>query len=153
RWCGEPAPAPARRPGTTLLAVVGAHLSGMALNPQVLALGGRLHSRVRSGPGHRLYRLPGDGVPRPALVPSVDGPAAGIAMELWELPHQGIGQLTELAPAPLSLGQVTLADGSSVLGFVGRRTDGAVDVTGSGGWRAYLRSASSSVRAGQTCGS
>src|SRR5207244_9750841 len=42
RWNGEPerlAPVP---PGSSLLAVCGAHLSGLPLNPQLRGLGGRL---------------------------------------------------------------------------------------------------------------
>jgi len=143
RWCGEDVTGIPRRPGTTLVAVAGAHLSGLALNPQLLALGGALHSRARSGPGHRLFHLPGEGVARPALVASGDGPVHGMALELWELPYAGVGQLADTIPAPLRLGRVRLADGTEVLGFVGdsSASQGARDVSDWGGWRAYLRGA------------
>lgn len=144
RWCGEQVRGVARRPGTTLLAVAGAHLSGLPLNPQMLRLGGTLQARVRSGPGQRLFRLSGDGVARPALVATGDGPAEGIALEVWELPHAGVGQLADTVPAPLRLGRVALSDGTDVLGFVGdgAALAGARDVTSWGGWRAYVRSLS-----------
>ncbi|MCU1693065.1 MAG: Allophanate hydrolase [Frankiales bacterium] len=140
RWCGEEVRGTPRRPGTTLVAVVGAHLSGLPLNRQLLDGGGRLHARARSAGGARLYRLPGAGVPRPAMV-MADGPSEGIALEVWELPHAGVGQLGDLVPAPLRLGRVPLSDGTDVLGFVGDAglLDGALDVTASGGWRAHLR--------------
>jgi len=45
-----------------------------------------------------------------------------------------------LASAPLAIGTVTLADGSSVKGFVAepRALTGAEDITALGGWRAYI---------------
>ena len=43
-------------------------------------------------------------------------------------------------PAPLSIGSVTLADGSVVQRFAceSHAAQGATDITGHGGWRAYL---------------
>lgn len=77
RWCGEASELPEPAPGRALLAVVGAHLSGLPLNPQLLALGGVLHRRTRTAGGYRLYALPGPGVPRPGLVRSAHGGPAG----------------------------------------------------------------------------
>jgi allophanate hydrolase len=76
------------------------------------------------------------GVPRPALVAG-DGPAEGFAVEVWELPAQGVGELAALVGPPLSLGQVRLADGTSALGFVGDATAlaGAEDLSHLDGWR------------------
>ncbi|MDI2132877.1 allophanate hydrolase [Yinghuangia seranimata] len=140
RWCGEPDVRPAPRPGRTLLAVAGAHLSGLPLNGQLVSLGGRLHRRARTGPGYRLYRLPTAGVPRPGLAATTDGPTSGIAVEVWDLPDQGVGALLGSIPPPLGLGTVALADGTCVTGFMtaegGLR--GAEDITQFGGWRAYL---------------
>lgn len=140
RWCGEPwVPSPPAT-GRTLVAVAGAHLSGLALNPQLVGLGGVLHRRARTAAGYRLYALPGPGVRRPGLVRAGDGPAGGIALEVWDLPHQGVGQLADLVPAPLGLGTVQLADGTGVLGFLAEAAGlpGAVDVSAAGGWRAHL---------------
>lgn len=141
RWCGEDVAPPAVGAGRTLLAVAGAHLSGLPLNHQLLGVGGRLHRRARTAAGHRLFHLPGAGVARPGLVATGDGPAAGIAVEVWDVPDQGVGALLGHIPAPLGLGRVTLADGTVVTGFV--TAEGGVreaeDVTGYGGWRAYLR--------------
>ena len=92
-WCGEPlalAPVP---PGWTLLAVAGAHLSGLPLNPQLVGLGGALRFRARTGTGYRLYRLNVPGVARPGLVHTGDGPADGIAVEVWQVPHHAVGVL------------------------------------------------------------
>jgi allophanate hydrolase len=143
RWCGEPVPELAARPGWTLLAVCGAHMSGLPLSAQLTGLGGTLHYRSRTAPGYRLFRLPGAGVARPGLMWTADGPAGGIALEVWELPQQSVGALLETVPAPLGLGRIVLADGSPVPGFVavspGAVRDGE-DISGHGGWRAYLSS-------------
>jgi allophanate hydrolase len=140
RWCGEEVTGPPVAPGRCLVAVVGAHLSGLPLNGDLLRLGGTLHSRGRTAGGYRLYRLPGRGVPRPGLVRTGDGPAHGVPVELWELSHDGVGALAASIPAPLGLGTVALGDGSAVLGFLaeGHGVRGATDITVAGGWRRYL---------------
>ncbi|HXR69392.1 allophanate hydrolase [Actinocrinis sp.] len=140
RWTGEETQKPATPAGETLLAVAGAHLSGLPLNGQLLSLGARLHSRTRTAPGYRLYRLPGDGIARPGLARTGDGPQAGIAVEVWQLDHRAVGALLDTVPAPLGFGRLALADGSDVLGFAlqGEVPAAAFDVTEYGGWREYL---------------
>jgi allophanate hydrolase len=137
RWCGEPVDEPRAR---TLVAVVGAHLTGLPLNAQLLRLGGQLHARSRTDGAYRMHRLPGPGPARPAIVRGPGGRAEGFPLELWDLPAQGVGQLADMIPAPLGLGRVTLQDGTEVLGFVcaSGGLDGATDITDSGGWRAHL---------------
>ncbi|WP_199486160.1 MULTISPECIES: allophanate hydrolase [Micromonospora] len=142
RWCGEPPrTVDAPSPGTALVAVAGAHLTGMPLNPQLVALGGRLHARARTAPGYRLYRLPGPGVARPGLVFTGDGPDGGIAVEVWQLPQQAVGALLGSIPPPLGLGPVGLDDGTTVTGFLASEhgVRDARDVSAAGGWRAALR--------------
>jgi allophanate hydrolase len=59
---------------------------------------------------------------------------------VWELPAEGLGTLLVDIPRPLGLGRLELADGEPVTGFLcapeGLTT--ATDITGHGGWRAYL---------------
>lgn len=143
RWSGETPPQAAASvvpSGETLLAVAGAHLSGLPLNGQLLALGARLRYRTRTAPGYRLYRLPGNGIARPGLVRTGDGPAAGIAVEVWQLAHSAVGALLDTVPAPLGFGRVALASGEEVTGFLahGPVPSGAQDVSQHGGWREYL---------------
>jgi allophanate hydrolase len=138
RWTGGDG-APVRTDGA-LLAVAGAHLSGQPANGQLVALGGRLHSRTRTAGGYRMYRVPGP-FPRPGLVADTTGPAAGLEVEVWELPQHGVGQLLESIAPPLGLGQVQLADGGRVTGFVAAGPpDATAEITGYGGWRGYLAS-------------
>ena len=77
--------------------------------------------------------------PKPALVHSAEGGAA-IAVEVYELGLADFGSFVVEVPAPLAIGTVTLADGTSVKGFVAepRALTGAEDITYLGGWRAFI---------------
>jgi len=124
---------------TVKLAVVGAHLSGMPLNHQLLARGARLARATRTAPVYRLYAMADQTPPKPALVHSGAGGGA-ILVEVYELDLASFGSFVAEVPAPLAIGTVTLEDGSSVRGFVAepRALAGAEDITAYGGWRAYL---------------
>ncbi|MCW2599827.1 MAG: Allophanate hydrolase [Frankiales bacterium] len=132
-WCGEDVPPVST--GTTVVAV-GAHMSGLPLNHLLVRRGGRLRRRARTAPGYRMLRVPGPGVPRPALV-SGDGPAGGFAVEVWELPTQGLGEVAAEVAAPLRMGPLRLSDGSTTLGWLGdaQALGGAEDISAFGGWR------------------
>ncbi|MFG2950637.1 allophanate hydrolase [Streptomyces adustus] len=122
----------------TRLAVVGAHLSGQPLNPQLLALGARLDRTTTTAPVYRLHALRTE-PPKPGLVHAGEA-GAGIETEIWCLPAEGLGHLLTMLPRPMALGSVELADGSRVAGFLcepGALAD-AEDITSYGGWRAYL---------------
>jgi allophanate hydrolase len=60
---------------------------------------------------------------------------------VWSLPTAEVGRFLRGIPAPLGLGTVSLADGSSVTGFLceSHAAAGAEDITALGGWRAYLK--------------
>jgi allophanate hydrolase len=148
RWLGEPSAPPPVPPGWSLVAVAGAHLCGQPLNPALVALGARFRMRARTAAGYRMYALPGEPA-RPGLVRTGDGPAGGQAVEVWELPHQGVGALLSAIGAPLGLGRVVLDDGSDVCGFLaeaGAVVD-AVDISEFGGWRDYLAATPAAARA------
>jgi allophanate hydrolase len=120
----------------TPLFCIGAHMSGLKLNPQITALGGRFLRAARTVPGYRLYAL-GD---RPGLVRDAEGREDGaIAGEIWALPTRAIGTLLAQVPPPLGFGTVTLADGPC-LGFLAEATGvaGAEDISRFGGWRGWL---------------
>ncbi|WP_449370612.1 allophanate hydrolase [Thiomonas sp.] len=138
-----PAPADADAPapvasGQVRVAVVGAHLSGLPLNPQLTSRGGRLVCATRTAPRYRLYALP-DGK-RPGLIRVASGGAA-IACEVWELPATAFGSFVAGIPAPLGIGSLQLENGSTVAGFIceGIGIEGAKDITAFGGWKAYLQ--------------
>ena len=142
---GQPLPAPqplagiAAGPARMQVAVVGAHLSGMPLNNQLLERGARLVQTTTTAPTYRLYALPGTVPPKPGLRRVADAGAA-IALEVWDMPQEHLGSFLALIPPPLGLGRVELADGTWVTGFIceGHALEAAQDVTEHGGWRAYL---------------
>jgi allophanate hydrolase len=123
------------------IVVVGAHLSGMPLNPQLTTPGGRLIKKCRTAPDYRLFALPNTTPPKPGLVrePGFTGP--GLEVEVWELPAAAFGHFVALIPAPLGVGKVTLDDGSNVTGFLCEAfaVAGAEEVTRFGGWRAFIQ--------------
>jgi len=58
------------------------------------------------------------------------------------MPQAQLGSFLALIPPPLGLGSVQLADGRYVHGFLceAHALSGARDISGFGGWRAYLDS-------------
>lgn len=123
--------------GQVRVAVVGAHLAGLPLNPQLTERGARLVAATQTAPRYRLYALP-DGK-RPGLI-RVDRGGAAIACEVWEMPAERFGSFVAGIPAPLGIGKLELADGTLVNGFIceGIGIAGAQDITAYGGWRAWL---------------
>jgi allophanate hydrolase len=139
----EPLPQPATEP-TLRLAVVGAHLSGLPLNSQLVERGAVLEQATHTSPRYRLHALPGTTPPKPGLVRVNAGEAGhAIALEVWRMPLAQVGSFLALIPAPLGLGSLELADGSTVHGFVceAAALQGAPDISALGGWRAYLAQA------------
>lgn len=120
------------------IAVVGAHLSGMPLNWQLLERGGRLQRVTHTAPYYRFFALPGTVPPKPGLVRVPQG--AAIALEIWQLPARHYGSFVAGIPAPLGIGMVRLEDGNEVQGFIcdPLATVGAEDISLFGGWRAYM---------------
>lgn len=133
------------RSGTIPVAVCGAHLSGLPLNPQLTSRGARLLCAIDSAPRYKLYALPGGPVARPGMVRVSEGEGGqAIPLEVWSVPAEHFGSFVAGIPAPLGIGKVELADGRVVPGFIceGIGTEGATDITHFGGWRAYLASLS-----------
>ena len=122
------------------LAVVGAHLSGLPLNGELRALGGRLLETTQTAADYQLYALPGTTPAKPGLVRVESGQGAAIEVEVWALPKAAFGTFIDAVPAPMTIGTVTLADGRSVKGFLaeGAAIAGARNISGFGGWRKYL---------------
>ncbi len=146
---GQPLPEPQPIEGLTQaapprvrVAVVGAHLSGMPLNGQLTERDATLLSRTHTAPVYRLYALPGTTPPKPGLLRVAPGEGERIEIEVWDMPLTQYGSFVALVPAPLSIGSLQMADGSSVQGFLcePQALRGATDITHLGGWRAYQAS-------------
>ncbi|WP_421846746.1 allophanate hydrolase [Novosphingobium sp.] len=130
---------PETRMQTVKLAVVGAHLKDMPLHWQLTSREAVFVEATHTAPTYKLYAMADSVPPKPALVHSTEG-GASIAVEVYELGVAEFGSFTVEVPAPLAIGTVTLADGTSVKGFVAepRAITGAEDITHLGGWRAYI---------------
>jgi len=128
--------------GQVRVAVVGAHLSGLPLNHQLTERNAHWVATTQTAPKYRFYALP-DGK-RPGLIKVQEGGAA-IACEVWEMPASQFGSFVAGVPAPLGIGKLDLADGSSVNGFIceGIAVADAQDITAYGGWRAWRAARSS----------
>lgn len=107
--------------------------------------GGSLHHLLRGAPlvaetataaRYRLYSVRGE-------YPALSDGDCSIAGEVYELPLDVLGDsLLPAEPPELELGVIELVDGAPSLGMVLRRPspslDGLTDISGYGGWRAYL---------------
>ncbi|MBV8033203.1 MAG: allophanate hydrolase [Betaproteobacteria bacterium] len=135
RFCGEPDLPSAQ--GALRLAVVGAHLSGMALNHQLVERGARLVRAARTAPSYRLFALEG----KPGMLKVAEG-GASIELEVWEMAPEAFASFVSLIPAPLGIGTVSLEDGEQVKGFLCEHygVAGRKDITSYGGWRNWLAS-------------
>jgi allophanate hydrolase len=122
------------------LVVVGAHLSGMPLNHQLVELGGHFSRIARTSGDYRLYALAGTVPPKPGMVRVPQGQGAAIEVEIWRLSPAAFGQFVAAIPSPLGIGTVSLSDGTSAKGFLCEQIAieaGGKDISSLGGWRAY----------------
>jgi allophanate hydrolase len=121
------------------LFVVGAHLSGMPLNPELRAQGGVMLRACRTAGDYRLFVLPNATPPKPGLLraPGFSGP--GIEGEIWGLAPDRFARFVAAIPAPLGIGKIMLEDGSSVSGFLAEAHAllGAQEITELGSWRRF----------------
>src|SRR5438552_3495912 len=124
------------------IAVVGAHLSGMVLNVELKALGGRLLEETVTAPDYKLYALPTT-PPKPGMLRVEAGKGSPIELEVWALSASAFGKFVAAIPPPLSIGTIRLADGRGVKGFIAEPValHGAHDISAFGGWRAYMAQA------------
>jgi len=123
---------------TILLAVNGTLMRGLELNPNLLAAGGTF---VREACTEAAYRLWSIEDRHPAMV-RVSSGGATVAVEVWSVPAEGLAFILISEPPGLTIGKVSLEDGSEVLGVLGEPAlcESQKDITAFGGWRAYTAS-------------
>jgi allophanate hydrolase len=124
------------------IAVVGAHLSGMALNGELKALNAKLIEVTSTAPDYELYAL-ATTPPKPGMLRVAAGKGASIELEIWTLSPSAFGKFVNAIPAPMAIGTVRLADGRSVKGFLVEPEvlGEARDITAYGGWRKFMAEA------------
>ncbi|MGR3515231.1 MAG: allophanate hydrolase [Paracoccaceae bacterium] len=125
------------------IAVCGAHMSGLPLNHMLTERQARLVRSDKTAPDYNLYALHGSGVARPGLVRTTPGAGAPIAVELWDIPVTAFGDFMKTIPAPLGIGTLTLADNSTVQGFLCEAIaiEDATDITDVADWRKHIAKA------------
>ncbi|MFN8052315.1 MAG: hypothetical protein U0Q22_12795 [Acidimicrobiales bacterium] len=126
------------------LAVLGAHLQGQPLHHQLTDLDATFVGLTTTAPAYRLHAL--DTIPpKPGIARVAEGGVA-IEVEVYELGPAAFGRFVDAIPAPLGIGRLELADTSVVAGFICEPIglDRAPDISGFGGWRAYLTSGGAS---------
>lgn len=123
------------------LAVVGAHLSGMPLNFQLTTRHATLLEKTKTVAHYQLYALKNTSPPKPGLAWN-NQIGHAIEVEVWDVPLALFGQIVAEVPAPLGIGNVQLADGSWVKGFIceGYALKYAKNISHFGGWRDYIKS-------------
>lgn len=128
--------------GLLAIVVVGAHLSGMPLNHELVSLGGKLAKSCRTAGDYRLFVLPNTKPAKPGLIRLPGFAGEGLEVEVWKLAPAAFGRFVQNIPAPLGIGKITLDDTTQVSGFLceAHAIADAEEVTAFGGWRAYVRS-------------
>lgn len=123
---------------SVLLAVNGTLMRGLELNENLAAIGATF---VREDQTDACYRIWSIGDRHPAMM-RTPNEGARVALEVWEVPVQGLAQLLLSEPPGLAMGKVVLRDGSTVLGILGEPflCAGQKEITSYGGWRAYTAS-------------
>ena len=127
---------------TLVLAVCGAHMSGLPLNGELTGRDAALIRTCRSAAKYRFYALEDFSPPRPGMVHAGGAGGHAIDLELWAVPTARFGEFIAGVPSPLAIGTVELEDGSSVKGFVceAYAAEGARDISALASWRKYVAS-------------
>ncbi|MFM7470968.1 MAG: glutamyl-tRNA amidotransferase [Nodosilinea sp. LVE1205-7] len=120
---------------TVKLAVNGTLMRGLELNQNLLQVGATFLYETTTTPNYRLWSI---GDVHPAMVRVSTGGTA-VALEVWQVPAAGLGQILQQEPAGLCIGKVSLTNGEEVLGVLGEPIlcQDQQEITEYGGWRAY----------------
>ena len=123
--------------GSVLLAVNGTLMRGLKYNPHMIAAKATFVREAATEPAYRLWSVRDD---HPAMIHVTDGTSRTVNVEVWAVPLEGLAGLLEDEPSGLAMGKVRLDDGSVVLGVLGESVlvEGQREITGYGGWRAYV---------------
>lgn len=125
-----------------LLAVNGTLMRGLELNDNLKTLGATFVREAKTQPCYRLWSIED----RYPAMQRVQERGSAIALEIWRIPSANLGTLLLKEPPGLCLGKVQLATGETVIGVLGEGicSHYGTEITGWGGWRAYLNGKQSS---------
>jgi gamma-glutamylcyclotransferase (GGCT)/AIG2-like uncharacterized protein YtfP len=121
------------------LAVNGTLMRGLELNPNMVAAGATFVREASTVPAYRLWTI---NDVHPAMIRVTDDSGTAVELEVWDVPLDGLAGILLKEPPGLTIGKVTLDDGSEVLGVLGEPAlvEGQLEITEHGGWRAYIAS-------------
>ena len=121
---------------SVLLAVNGTLMRGLELNANLLNAGASFVSEAQTAPEYRLWSIDDR---HPAML-RVQAGGYSVAVELWDVPAEGLASILVAEPAGLSIGKVLLSDGRDVLGVLGEPwlCANRREISEFGGWRAYI---------------
>ena len=116
-------------------AVNGTLMRGLALNANMTESGAIFVRETATAPVYRLWSI---GDRYPGMIRVAEGGAA-IGLEVWQVEAGGLVQILEREPPGLTIGRVSLDDGSQVWGVLAEPylVEHQVEITSYGGWRAY----------------
>ena len=127
-------------PNSTIdIAVVGAHLTIMPLNYQLIDNKAVLIETTKTTKEYRLYALANTQPLKPALERVAEG-GEEILIEIWRMPMANFGAFVALIPPPLGIGSIKTKEGKLIKGFICEpyALNDAVDISQFGGWKAYI---------------
>ena len=121
---------------SVLLAVNGTLMRGLELNRNLTDAGASFVRETRTAPVYRLWSVEDR---HPAMLRVHEGGAA-VAVEVWSVPAASLAAILLAEPPGLSIGKISLEDGSETLGVLGEPElcRGMREITAYGGWRAYI---------------
>jgi allophanate hydrolase-like protein len=121
-----------------LLAVNGTLMRGLELNANLIGAGATFVREDRTDACYRIWSIDDR---HPAML-RTPGEGTHVAVEVWEVPVEGLAAILLAEPPGLAIGKVVLRDGSLVLGVLGEPflCQGKREITEYGGWRAYVAS-------------
>ena len=110
-------------------------MRGLELNANMLDAGATFVSEAATAREYRLWSIDDR---HPAML-RVQAGGYSVAVELWDVPAEGLASILIAEPAGLSIGKVLLSDGREVLGVLGEPwlCANRREISEFGGWRAY----------------
>ena len=118
------------------LAVNGTLMRGLELNQNMIDAGATFVRETTTEPHYRLWSIRDI---HPAMQRAISGGSA-VALEVWDVPNDGLLSILQNEPTGLCIGRVILSDGEEILAVLGEQylCQDQREITEYGGWRRYI---------------
>ncbi len=123
-----------------LVGVCGAHMSGLALNWQLVELDAKFVKKTQTKKGYRLFVLENKDPIRPGMIYDSSS-SSQIELEVWSIKVENFGKFMKQIASPLCIGSVFLEDDSYVYGFLCEADflKDAKEISELKSWRKFLK--------------